>query len=121
MLTCSIKPEIRNRAVKGKECTKECDARAKLLFCWSKPIAFLAVLVAVEVVVALTPCYSCRTQLISVFDLPLCQWSGSVLDLPAPSWADRINLPNLPISLRMLSHCTLFSARCVINIHVHPY
>ena len=38
ILTSPIKPEIRNRAVKGKECTKECDARAKLLFCQSKTL-----------------------------------------------------------------------------------
>ena len=35
-----------------KKCTKKRDARAKLLFCQSKPIVFFAVLVAVSVVVA---------------------------------------------------------------------
>ena len=36
VFTSSIKREI------GKKCTKTRDARAKLLFCQSKPIAFLA-------------------------------------------------------------------------------
>ena len=36
----------------AEKCTKRRDARAKLLFCQFKPIAFFAVLVAVAVVVA---------------------------------------------------------------------
>ena len=39
----------------ARECTKKRDARAKLLFCQSKPIDFFAVLDAVAVVVAWAP------------------------------------------------------------------
>ena len=52
MFTSSIKPEIRKSAVKGKECTKKRDARAKLLFCQSKSIAFLLSRCLVAIVVA---------------------------------------------------------------------
>ena len=49
MFPSSIKREIRklkfhvvaSRVVTAKKCTKKRDARAKLLFCWSKPTAFL--------------------------------------------------------------------------------
>ena len=42
----------REYKVQAKKCTKKRDARAKLLFCKDKPIAFFTVLVAVAVVVA---------------------------------------------------------------------
>jgi len=42
----------RCRAVTAEKFTKKRDARAKLLFCQFKPIAFFAVLVDVAVVVA---------------------------------------------------------------------
>ena len=46
----------RSRATKAKKYTKKRDARAKLLFGQSRPIAFLpSVLVAVAVVVAQVP------------------------------------------------------------------
>ena len=39
----------------ARKCTKKRDARAKLLFCQSKPIAFFAVLVDVAVVMEMNP------------------------------------------------------------------
>ena len=36
-----VKFGIFSRRVTAKKCTKKCDARAKLLFCQSKPLAFL--------------------------------------------------------------------------------
>ena len=35
-----------SHVVKAKKCTKMCDAHAKLLFCQSKPIAFLPFLLS---------------------------------------------------------------------------
>ena len=53
----STKREIRDFHVvvvqlRAKKCTKRRDVRAKLLFCYYKPVAFFAVLVAVAVVFA---------------------------------------------------------------------
>ena len=46
---------------KAKKCTKKRDARAKLLFCQSKPIAFL--LFSVAVAKLPTPC-CCDTEIL---------------------------------------------------------
>ena len=64
MFTFSIKRESTKFHVvvvqqRQRNVQKKCAARAKLLFCHSKPIAFFAVFVAVAVVIvqAPYPCY----------------------------------------------------------------
>ena len=58
VFTYSIK-----RATTAKKCTDKCNARAKLLFCQPKPIAFFAVLVAVTVNVAYKVPYCCHPEM----------------------------------------------------------